>query len=122
MMGEHEVSITHHVNALNIDGAGRRVHTSSGRRLLRAMLESRDEHGRRIWTLERLARETRSSTNALSSLAAGLTKHPSLELASRLHKLGVHWESWLEPARELFPRMGREEAEDSEHENHHVED
>ncbi len=88
---------------MNLDGAGRRVHDSAGRRLLEALLAARGESGSRVWTLERLARVTRSKTSTISALATGVTKVPSLELAAALHEqCGIDWRSWL------FQSAGRE--------------
>jgi transcriptional regulator with XRE-family HTH domain len=82
--------------AAAFDGAGRVVYTSAGRRLLAAMLAARDETGFRVWTLERLSRETRASVNAIHSLANGLSREPSLRTLAALHDLGIDWRSWLQ--------------------------
>jgi hypothetical protein len=81
-----------------IDAQGRRVYTSAGRRLLAALLEARDEHGRRVWTLARLSERVGASVQTLSALSLGLHRMPSLEVAIDLEDLaGVNVRSWRQP-------------------------
>jgi transcriptional regulator with XRE-family HTH domain len=87
--------------------AGRLVYESAGHRRLRGLLKARDERGRRVWTLERLAKKAGVSVNAIHSLACGVTKEPSLHLARALHALGVDWESWFDAS---FPINGKESS------------
>jgi transcriptional regulator with XRE-family HTH domain len=60
------------------------------------LLEARDDRGARVWTLDRIARKTHASVNAIHSLAAGLSREPTLRVLAALHDLGIDWRSWLQ--------------------------
>ncbi len=71
---------------VRFDGQGRRVWDSDGRRLLRRILAT--------MTAVELARLVRVSTQAISDLATGRTREPTLTNALALERAGVPLRSW----------------------------